>query len=323
MKESRQWRRAEMFERRNKLESYDELIRQGARSCAILKALKISRATFYRWKRDYQSHGLYGLLPKSTKPHTLRSKEVLTKNMIDKIRNIRNKNPCFGRAKIHALLIRQGSNISQSSVNRALKYLLDKNFIVPVSILRCSKQHRLIRRFEGHSQKLPKKYRAQIQIDHTVINWHGKELRQFNAIEQHSRYCIAKIYPVADSKNASDFLEKIVQELPIALRDIQVDGGAEFRDKFESSCKDKRLALFVLPPRSPKINGKVERLNQTWKKEFYLQKYNELPEDIDELNKAIDKWQKYYNEERIHRALKDRNKNLLTPKEIIIQSHRS
>jgi transposase InsO family protein len=69
----------------------------------------------------------------------------------------------------------------------------------------------------------------------------------------------------------------------------------------------------VLPPRSPKINGKVKRLNETWKDEFYLIHYNDLSANLEELNRQIDDWQKYYNEERLHRALKDENNNLFTP----------
>jgi hypothetical protein len=42
--------------------------------------------------------------------------------------------------------------------------------------------------------------------------------------------------------------------------------------------------------------------------------YNDLSANLEELNKQIvDGWQKYYNEERLHRALKDENNNLFKP----------
>jgi transposase InsO family protein len=85
----------------------------------------------------------------------------------------------------------------------------------------------------------------------------------------------------------------------------------------------KKIPLFVLPPASPKINDKVERLNQTWKDEFYLMNYNDLSVNLLELNKQIDVWQKYYNEIRLHRALKDKNNNLFTPLEFLKQPHMS
>jgi len=259
----------------------------------------------------------------STRPNKFRVKEVLTKSMIAKIRDLRNQNPMYGRIKIRELLLRDGINISESSINRALKYLTGRNLVVPVAILKCQKAKAMPRKFEGHSQKLPKGQRAQIQIDHTIINLHGNEYKQFNAVEKSSRYCVAKAYEHADSISARDFLDKLIKELPLPIADVQVDGGPEFRDKFETACKNKKLPLFVLPPRSPKINGKVERINQTWKDEFYLMHYNELPADLEALNQQIDHWQKYYNETRLHRELKNDNNRIFTPSEYLKQSHLS
>jgi hypothetical protein len=41
--------------------------------------------------------------------------------------------------------------------------------------------------------------------------------------------------------------------------------------------------------------------------------YNNLNSNLGKLNKQIDGWQKYYNEKRLHKALKDKNNNILTP----------
>jgi hypothetical protein len=90
---------------------------------------------------------------------------------------------------------------------------------------------------------------------------------------------------------------------------------------FEKACKAKKLLLFVLPQRGLKINGKIERLNQTWKNEFYLKNYNDLSINLQELNKRIDVRQKYYNEKRPQIALKDENNNLFTPLEFFKLSH--
>jgi len=51
------------------------------------------------------------------------------------------------------------------------------------------------------------------------------------------------------------------------VKAIQVDGGSEFMAEFESECARLGLALYVLPPRSPKLNGCVERLNRTFRNE--------------------------------------------------------
>jgi hypothetical protein len=38
--------------------------------------------------------------------------------------------------------------------------------------------------------------------------------------------------------------------------------------EFEAACQERAIALFVLPPRSPKLNGHVERTNGTARREF-------------------------------------------------------
>ena len=47
------------------------------------------------------------------------------------------------------------------------------------------------------------------------------------------------------------------------------DGGSEFAAEFEEACQQKQLPLFVLPPKSPKLNGHVERSHRTHNEEFY------------------------------------------------------
>ncbi len=47
------------------------------------------------------------------------------------------------------------------------------------------------------------------------------------------------------------------------FRALQVGGGSEFAAEFEFACQQRSLPLFVLPPRSPKLNGHVERAQRT------------------------------------------------------------
>jgi hypothetical protein len=57
--------------------------------------------------------------------------------------------------------------------------------------------------------------------------------------------------------------------VPFPIRALQVDGGSEFHAAFETECQRRSLRLFVLPPRSPKHNGAVERAQRTHTEEFY------------------------------------------------------
>ena len=59
---------------------------------------------------------------------------------------------------------------------------------------------------------------------------------------------------------AAHFLNILDKRMPFPVKAIQVDGGAEFEAIFEAECQRRDIKLFVLPPRSPKLNGGVERV---------------------------------------------------------------
>jgi hypothetical protein len=78
-------------------------------------------------------------------------------------------------------------------------------------------------------------------------------------------------------------------------------GGGEFAAEFEQACQARGLPLFVLPPRSPKLNGHVERAHRTHNEEFYEvtpQRWNLL-----EVNRQLLAWERTSNTIRPHQAL--------------------
>lgn len=295
-----------IYNRKLLLEHWLELKAKGVDDNTLQAVLKISRATFFRWKRAYDSHGLYGLKPKTTKPRHVRQPDVLTKDVLATIRALREQHPFYGKVKIHALCTQQGLSISLSSVGRALHYLMQRGIVPSVVVLKCNKERKFIRKFTNtHSQRLPKHHKSPIQIDHTIINLRGCEHRVFVAYERTSKFCLCKSYKHATADNAANFLDFFATQWPYSPTELQVDGGSEFRGAFESACQAKHIKLFVLPPRSPKLNGGVERYNQTLQDEFFLPNYNTLPTDTDALNIKLQQWSIYYNEFRPHRSLPD------------------
>jgi transposase InsO family protein len=56
------------------------------------------------------------------------------------------------------------------------------------------------------------------------------------------------------------FLDKIVEEMPFAIQRIQTDRGREFFDaKVQRRLLDWAIKFRPTKPRSPQLNGKVER----------------------------------------------------------------
>jgi len=70
---------------------------------------------------------------------------------------------------------------------------------------------------------------------------------------------------------------------------------------------------FVLPPRSPKLNGSVERANRTHTEEFYQVTPCSL--EMKKLNRELRQWERIYNTLRPHQAL-----GYLTPLQFLRQT---
>jgi len=85
------------------------------------------------------------------------------------------------------------------------------------------------------------------------------------------------------------------------VKALQVDGGSEFAAEFELACQQKTAPLFVLPPKSPKLNAHVERSHRTHHEEFY-----QVHADSDQplrLNHQLRHWEHTYNCVRPHQSL--------------------
>ena len=86
----------------------------------------------------------------------------------------------------------------------------------------------------------------------------GVVLKHFTARDMVSRWDVIEAYSRATATTAAHFLDKLARRLPFPLRAIQVDGGSEFEAVFEEECQRRNIKLFVLPPRSPKLNPSAE-----------------------------------------------------------------
>lgn len=294
--------------RRSILEKAEKLKTKGLNLTEISEIVGESERTIKRWRKAKRELGLKGLAPLSKRPKHLSQPRILTQSIIKTIELLRKQNPYYGKVKIRELLLRQGYDISLSSVGNALKKLMNKNCVLPVRLLTCEKERKIIRKFNGHSKRLPKGYKAQVQIDHMVLDIKGKEIRQFCAYSREYKLSVYQVYEQARSIDARDFLFEVIKQMPFKIKDIQVDGGSEFRAHFEQACKDFKIPLFVLPPSSPDLNAGVERLNRICQEEHYLRHFNEISNDISYLRKFVKLKQNDYNFNRLHRSLliKDR-----------------
>ena len=140
----------------------------------------------------------------------------------------------------------------------------------------------------------------------------GMVFKQFTARDLVSRWDVVQAHTRATAQSATEFLDTLAHRMPFPIRALQVDGGSEFAAEFEQACQQRGLHLFVLPPRSPKLNGAVERANRTHTEEFYQVTPYSL--ELKKLNRELRAWERTYNTVRPHQALA-----YLTPSQFLQQ----
>ena len=202
------------------------------------------------------------------------------------------------------LLRGEGFACSASTVGRILKKLKERGVLkepLPNQI-----SARKSRRQRPYAVRKPKDYLAReagdiVEVDTLDMRpLPGLVLKHFTARDVIPRRDILEAHTGASSHTAAACIDTLLRPMPFPVRVIQVDGGSEFQDAFEEECQRRGIKLFILPPRSPKLNGHVGRAQRTHTEEFY-EVANTTP-DIPELNQALLKREEVYNTVRPHQA---------------------
>jgi transposase InsO family protein len=92
---------------------------------------------------------------------------------------------------------------------------------------------------------------------------------QFTAIDDCTRLRVLRIYPQLNQKTAIQFLDYVLERLPFRVEVIQTDNGVEFGASFHWHVLDKGIGHSYIKPRTPRLNGKVERSHRIDAEEFY------------------------------------------------------
>jgi transposase InsO family protein len=232
---------------------------------------------------------------------------------------LREEYPRWGKDKLVILLHGDGYKVSTSMVGRIMCYLKLRGVLKepPPNHISARKGQRQ----RPYAVRKPRDYVARepgdiVQIDTLDVRpLPGVVFKHFTARDVVSRWDIVEVYNRATAQTAVSFLDMLERRLPFQLRAIQVDGGSEFGAVFEQQCQQRNISLFVLPPRSPKLNGHVERAHRTHTEEFY--EVTESCFEIAELRADLLEWEHIYNTVRPHQAL-----GYLTPQKFIQQWQR-
>jgi putative transposase len=266
----------------------------------------ISPQTFYKWKSRYDPKDPSRLETGSCRPLRVRQPQT-PPTVVELIRALRERYPRWGKDKLTVLLKKQGCDVSASTVGRVMNRLKARGVLVEPENVRLAKLARRRRRKPRYAVRMPKDYSIRapgdlVQVDTLKIHLDAYVVRyQFSARDLVTRWDCARAYTRASSFAAAMFMEYMEEKFPFKVKAIQVDGGSEFRKDFETAVAARQIKMFVIPPRSPKLNAYVERANRTFREEFY--EVETIGSTLEEHNSQLEAWQATYNYVRPHQSL--------------------
>lgn len=300
---------------RLRLQWMDYYFTHGENAALTGRHFGISRQSFYRWKRRYDPQNLASLEDRSHRPHR-RRQPTWSAELAEAVLRLRRQYPRWGKDKLGVLLRREDRKVSTSMIGRILTHLKRRGRLVEPLPMRI--KARRSRPARPYAVRKPRDYQPQapgdlVQVDTLELRpLPGVILKQFTARDVISRWDVIQAHSRATASLAAQFLDTLQQRMPFPIRAIQVDGGSEFAADFEQACRERRLKLFVLPPRSPKLNGRVERAQRTHTEEFY--EVTPCSWLIPQLNQELRAWERIYNTVRPHQAL-----HYLTPQQFLLR----
>jgi len=104
-----------------------------------------------------------------------------------------------------------------------------------------------------------------------LIDAAGKPVRryQYTAIDDATRIRALQIFAKHNQNCAIKFIDYVIEKFPFRISMVRTDRGHEFQVRFHFHVEDLGIQHVYIKPRSPQLNGKVERSHLTDQRESY------------------------------------------------------
>jgi transposase InsO family protein len=286
-------------------------VSQGTQLAAIRSG--ISERTIRSWKERFEEFGIEGLRDKSRAPKHVANKKDQSGVLAATILRLDQTEP--GLTYLQTLVVLMGENSADiatlSWIGRTRRRLgLTKKKKIKTN------EHKL--RYEIPTPGF-------LQIDTKLVEKDGEPgqwLYQFTAIDECSRVRFLAGSLTKGAAAATKFLEDAVQfyaRLGVTVQRAQTDNGTEFtlphneatlasyargetdEAQFTKKCDELGIRHKLITPRTPQLNGKVERSHRIDNDRFYSRFRFGRYDALDHALKTV--WTPEYNELRPHGAL--------------------
>lgn len=253
-----------------------------------------NQSSVVRWVNILRKSDHRQMIPTlSSRPHS--HPHELSKEMVQAILAYRLRYDRCAEV-LHYLLLKDGYDVSLSSVKRTLKR---------AGLTRYSKWKKW---HQYDPRPMPEEPGILVQIDTIVDGPHDDRLYVYTMLDVCTRWSFAMPTERINTKASWEFIQSAQNVMPFTLRLIQSDHGAEFSKWLTKTLMANDISHRHSRVRKPTDNAHVERFNRTIQEECLLR----IPKTLQAYRKAIPEYLHYYNNERPHMAL-----DMQTPNQVM------
>lgn len=264
----------------------------------------VSRKTIHKWLKRYQQRGLHGLEEMSCAPLHVRKRQISLEQRI-RIRSLRKHYPKYGKMK----LVRLYSSQYQETISSwKIQKIIEEGDLYPDKAKASKLRKRQIQARIHQRQRVTKlikenKVNFLWHVDTVILTLTAGGYRYLlTAIDEVSKMAYSKLYTTHTSRNARDFLERLVYVTDKQVINIHHDNGSEFKLEFEEACRQLQIPQWYSRPHTPKDNAVLERFNRTIQEEF-VEMTDIDPYFTADFNQRLTDWLIEYNSIRPHKTL--------------------
>lgn len=282
---------------------------------AAVAAYNVPKSTLFDWKRRYEKSGkrLASLIPKSTKPHHLKL-AIFDPRLLELVKSIRLEYGAISKYKLKLFLDEYAKSLGIASYGHSKigKLIKRHHYFFDKQKRSRSRRKLLYPRLKRTPKQTTPGY---IEMDAVIIYALNNRYYFITVIDIVTKFAWVKLTTNLSSMQSTVAITEFRSIYQHSIREVQTDNGHEFLGDFDKYLMQQNIPHQFIYPRSPKINGVVERFNRTLQDEF-LDRTDSLYQGTEVLNQHLHKYISWYNTLRPHYSL-----NYLSPVQYLTQLH--
>lgn len=267
---------------------------------SAVSAFGVSRRSYFRWKSRLKTRSrLADLVPASTRPKVTR-RMLVDDRLVTFIKELREEYGRVGKYKLKVLLDAYASSLGITSYSPGKIGKIVKRYNYFFEKPKRIRKLRFQRERVKYAPKIMAPGYLEIDCVHVMIS--KTKIVFVTIIDLATRVAYAEAVSTASAINTIAVLSHFMRLHNLKVHTIQTDNGSEFLGSFHAYLESLGINHLFSYPRSPRINGVIERFNRTLQEE-HVERTREWWCDRESASTKLTKYLEWYNLVRPHASL--------------------